>query len=49
MGKGARNEVHAACVFPRPLRPVMDNCHAVTHSRTYPHTILTAAGERENG
>ncbi len=43
------NEVHAACVFPRPLRPVMDNYFVVTHSRAHPHTILTAAGERENG
>ncbi len=47
MGKGTRNEAHAACVFPCPLRPVMDNCFAVAHSRTHPHTILAAAGMRE--
>ena len=42
----AGNEARAARVFPRPLRPVMDNRHAVTHSRTHPHSILAAPPQK---
>ena len=47
MGEGARNETHAARVFPRPLVRLWITAKQLPTAGLHPHTMLTAAGESE--